>query len=367
MITILPKKITSFFVLSFCCLLLGCNNVAPEKMTDGSFDAFGKRQIKMHPNIKKTRRPLPDWFRPFFSPHQHDSCNYTEFYFDDFEIQILPASELPYESNDSTMVERQAYDDDSVPIIKFHRIYRYHPVYIAEYTLDLIDVYTTTKDTACIPVIMRNLNKLVTLGVQADSSLFYPYDFDFRMHYDYQDMMLAPWYSGMAQGLVLSLFCRVYEFTGREEYLTYSKKIFNSYLRLKGDGFQPWVSCVDANGNLWLEEYPKDVPCFTLNGMIFAIYGIYDYYRLTHDETAERYLKGSITTIKKNVERFRNENDITYYCIKHEIKAPEYQDLHINQLLMLEKMTNDSYFGDVAKAMRTDIDNYNIEKSKAIR
>ncbi len=263
------------------------------------------------------------------------------------------------------LVERQAYDDDSVPIIKFHRIYRYHPVYIAEYTLDLIDVYTTTKDTACIPVIMHNLNKLVTLGVQVDSSLFYPYDFDFRMHYDYRDMMFAPWYSGMAQGLVLSLFCRVYEFTGRQEFLDYSKKIFNSYLRLKGDGFQPWVSCVDQHGNLWLEEYPKDIPCFTLNGMIFAIYGIYDYYRITKDETAERYLKGSITTIKKNVERFRNENDITYYCVKHEIKAPEYQDLHINQLLMLEKMTNDSYFGEVAKAMRTDINNYNLEKSKA--
>jgi len=297
--------------------------------------------------------------RTFLDPHQHDSCNFTEFVYDEFEIQNIPYNQLPYITGLKEVVQRSAYDEDSIPIIKFHNEFRYHPVYIAEYALDLLDVFYTTKDSNYLNEATKNANKLASLGIAEDSSLYLPYDFGFRMHYDYYDSMVPPWYSAMAQGLGITLFCRMYELTGDTSFLQNSHKLFNSLIPLKGNGKKIWFSCVDKNGNLWLEEYPTDVPCFTLNGMIFAIYGLYDYYRITQDELAATMIKASITTIKNNVERFRNDDDITYYCIKHEIKAPEYQPIHIRQMKMLEKISLDPFFGKEAELMERDIDAYN--------
>ena len=47
----------------------------------------------------------------------------------------------------------------------------------------------------------------------------------------------------------------------------------------------PWISGIDGDNYLWLEEYPdSDQPNKTLNGKIFAIYGLYDFYQLTGNQ-----------------------------------------------------------------------------------
>ena len=37
-----------------------------------------------------------------------------------------------------------------------------------------------------------------------------------------------------------------------------------------------------------LEEYPGSPPDHTLNGFIFALYGVYDYYVITRSDAASR-------------------------------------------------------------------------------
>ena len=37
----------------------------------------------------------------------------------------------------------------------------------------------------------------------------------------------------------------------------------------------------DEHGNIWLEEYPTIPTSHVLNGFIYAIFGIYDLYRVT--------------------------------------------------------------------------------------
>ena len=78
--------------------------------------------------------------------------------------------------------------------------------------------------------------------------------------------------------------------------------------------------------------------------MIFAIYGLYDYYRISKLLEVEQFLKGAITTIKVNAKKYRNENEASMYCLKHKLKHAGYHITVTNQLKMLFKITGDSYF-----------------------
>ncbi len=292
-----------------------------------------------------------------FDPNTWDSCNSTTYKTGDFLIKKLNYDDLPYVQHKSTLNKKQFYDSDSVPLHQYQGRFNYHPVFIIQYALDMLDVYVTTQDSFYLTHLEKITDKLLGTSLQIDSAIFFPYSFDFPLHDCDEETMMAPWYSGMAQGQALSLFCRMYEFTNDEKYLNIGHKIFHSFNRLKGDKAYPWVSCVDKNGNLWLEEYPRDLPCFTLNGMIFSIYGIYDYYRVYPNETAEKILKAAITTIKDNIQKYRNENDVSWYCQKHHNfhgQNPTYHKIHIEQLNTLFKITGDSYFKDMASKFEQD-------------
>tara|TARA_B110000977_G_scaffold7165_1_gene9894 strand:- start:137 stop:1153 length:1017 start_codon:yes stop_codon:yes gene_type:complete len=292
-----------------------------------------------------------------FDPVTWDSCNYTSFTSQEFSINILDRQELPYVRNSTNIWKKDNYDANSVPLHTFKGKKNYHPVYIAQSALNIVDVYVNTKDSSHLKKLENIADKLIGMALEVDSALFFTYTFDFQLHDCEEETMLAPWYSAMAQGQILSFFCRVYEATNDARYLQASRKIFNSFTRLKGEGHEPWVSCVDKNGNLWLEEYPRDLPCFTLNGKVFAIYGVYDFYRISNDKYAKEILNAAITTLKVNIHKFRDKNEVSWYCLKHNNyhgKNKKYHKIHVDQLRMLYKISGDIYFEQMADKFQSD-------------
>lgn len=292
-----------------------------------------------------------------FDPETWDSCNYTKFVYDEFDIKILDYDELPYITKSKSINKRTVLDDNQVPMRAKHGKMNYHPVLIAQYAIRLVDAYSVKKDKALLKQFENITKKSIGCAMEKDSTMFFTYMFDFPLHGCEEETMLAPWYSGMAQGQFLSAYIRMYEQTNDPAYLSISKEILRSYTLLKGDGHDPWMSCVDKNGNLWFEEYPRDLPSFTLNGMIFAIYGLYDFYRITKDEEALKLLNASLTTIKVNIHKFRNVEDVSWYCLKHHNyngKNPSYHKVHIDQLNMLFKMTGDAFFKTMADTFFND-------------
>lgn len=294
-----------------------------------------------------------------FDPQIWDSCNYTIFILDTFLLPVIEDSQLPYLLGRKKEKVYSNIGSDGVPIHFYSdgNKLNYHPVFLAQVGLSMMDVYNTTKNAESLGNAYKVYNKLVDIGLKLDSSIFFPYTFNFPLHGCDEETMMPPWYSGMAQGQALSFFCRLYKATGDSNILEQCEKTFNSFTRLKGQGFDPWVSCVDKDGYLWLEEYPLDLPCFTLNGMIFAIYGIYDYHRITKSDLALKYLYASITTIKDNILRFRCEDDVSYYCLKHNNyrgRNPDYHKVHIKELRKLSEISGDDYFSEVADIFSKD-------------
>jgi len=183
---------------------------------------------------------------------------------------------------------------------------------------------------------------------------FFPYSIDYQNHPNHFHYHYAPWYSGMAQGQILSVFARLYEITHTKKYLLICNEIFHSLTLLKGKQYSPWVMCVDQNKYLWIEEYPSEKPCFTLNGMIFGIYGVYDYYRITKNQEAKKILQASLTTVKHNLHKYRNKNEASYYCQVDQLKIIQYHDIVVGQLFQLYKITKDPFFHQQAELFESD-------------
>jgi hypothetical protein len=319
------------------------------------------------------------------------TCTNRDYKKYDGEILEVGFSELPYIDGVRVPRRRALHDDNNVSLHQYRGRLNYHPVLIAQDALSLLDAYNTTKTTkylnsskltpgSLLSKVASNStkttnylisaealsDKLLDMSLPVRSSLFFPYTFNFPLHGYQEEAMLAPWYSGMAQGQILSLFVRLYIITKEDHYLDLSRKIVKSFDLVHSDNSDnAWVSCVDENGYLWLEEYPSNPASYTLNGMIFAIYGLYDYYRITKDTSSEDLLRGAIATIKENIYRFRTENGISHYCIRHpRVMSIGYHKIHIGQLKMLHEMTGDGSFLKAAIEFTNDTNEDEGEKVK---
>ncbi len=294
------------------------------------------------------------------------SINDTTLHFKihNFTIKILPYLDLAYSKEQKTFPNVKITDGEGIPLNLYRGKLFYHPVALSSYAFKVLNVFYTTKDTSLLLFTEKIAKKLVDYSMSLDTCLYYPYNTDFYLHgkEDKSNTMRAPWYSSMAQGQVLSLFSRLYEFTGDSIYITYSRKTFNSLTKIKNimkDSLSPWFAIIDSAGYLWFEEYPQLPPNHTLNGMIFTLFGIYDYYRITKDSTALKFLRGGLTTIKHYLPLFRNEGDYSYYCLTHKVKSKSYHYVHISQLKELYKITGDKYFLQMAQLFEKDAENKN--------
>ena len=286
--------------------------------------------------------------------YQTDSCMGTNWVHDDFTILPLTGIDHPYILGYSIPPSGYTLDDQGVPLFEYEGENYYHPVYMSQFGFKQLDWFRSTGDSAYFFRAVSTASRLKQMAVSKDSSVLFPNPFDFNVHSLNHELMEAPWLSAMTQGQALSLFCWLHDLTGDSNYMIWAEKIYNSYYRLKGSGHSDWVSCVDDNANIWMEEYPSDTPSFTLNGKIFAIIGLYDYYIATGDQEAKNILMAGITTIKNNVHRFRQENAPSLYCIKHQKSYTGYHQTHINLLRTLHAMTQDPYFEEMAITFEDD-------------
>lgn len=108
----------------------------------------------------------------------------------------------------------------------------------------------------------------------------------------------------------------------------------------------PFVSWVDADNHLWLEEYaqlPLAKSDRTFNGHIFATFGVWDYYRISKDPRAAKIFAGALENVRYHVNRgWRNPLWISRYCMTHAQLDSKYHGVHVVQLRTLNAITGSS-------------------------
>ncbi|MGX7826306.1 D-glucuronyl C5-epimerase family protein [Actinokineospora sp. 24-640] len=271
----------------------------------------------------------------------------------------LTGTGLPYNSPTLYGWDRGVpRDSTGVRMFAVGNVLHNHPVAQAQDGLMALSDHRLTGEARYLQRARLNAQRLIDKRVLSDGAWYYPYPFDFAVHGLGGFVLRAPWFSAMAQGQALSLHTRLYQLTGEQRWRDAADAGFASFRNAPVQGLPSTVN-VDSAGYLWLEEYPRWPTTSsdrTLNGHVFATFGLYDYHRLTGDPVARDLWNGSLAHTRHYlVNGFRAPNYASRYCLVHPTVQPaSYHEIHWSQMLTLHASTGDALWSRYADLLRAD-------------
>lgn len=229
---------------------------------------------------------------------------------------------------------------------------QYNPTSICHYALGNHELYLRTGEEKHLQAFLRQADWLLENGVRQGAMLLWLFDFD----NPYDERIKAPWKSAMVQGEAISVLLRAYQLTGQERYFTAAGQSLKSFYFTIEEG-----GVVYRKGDfVFLEESVFEPPNHILNGGIFAMLGLYDYYRVTADKDALSLFNEVTSSLSANLHRF----DFGFWSKYELMYGPEYghhlpllatigyQFTHIGLVTILYEITGDKRFDEYAKKWR---------------
>jgi len=239
------------------------------------------------------------------------------------------------------------FDANGIPMLDYRGAIglQYNPIAIAQWGLANYNRFMGTRAEALWLKLHMAADWLFqNLERNANGFSVWHHHFD----WEYRERLKAPWYSGLAQGQGVSLLLRVNALTAEEKYLSAAKRAFVPLTRLIKEG---GVLFEDAENNLWIEEYLVDPPTHILNGFIWALWGVFDFWLARGDSTAKQIFDRGVKTLLLNLDRY----DTGYWSLYEQsgtrlkmLASPFYHRLHIVQLRVMAKLTGEARFEEVA-------------------
>jgi len=239
------------------------------------------------------------------------------------------------------------YDANGIPMLDYHGQIglQYNPIAIAQFGLGNYNLYAQLGDAERRRKFLAASDWLRDhLEQNAQGVWVWMHKFD----WEYRDTLKAPWYSGLAQGQGISLLLRAHRDTMNVSYMDAATRAFESFSRdVKNGG----VMFTDENGDPWIEEYLVDPPTHILNGFLWAAWGVHDFWLATSDARAKELFARATETLLRNLDRY----DLGFWSLYEQsgtllkmVASPFYHRLHIVQLRIMQQMTGEQKFGQVA-------------------
>lgn len=244
------------------------------------------------------------------------------------------------------------FDAAGIPQLDYHgRIgVQYNPIAIAQYGLGNYNRFRQTGDAERRKKCLAAADWLVANLVPNPRGVpVWNHHFD----WEYRTRLVAPWYSGLAQGQGISLLVRAHRETGEARYLEAARRAFVACRTPVGEG---GVLFVDADGLPWIEEYIVSPPTHILNGFIWALWGVYDLHLATREPDAATLHARGVETLEKNLPRY----DAGFWSLYEQsgtrmrmLASAFYHALHIVQLRVMHRLTGTAVFLETAERWET--------------
>ena len=221
---------------------------------------------------------------------------------------------------------------------------QYFPITIAQYALGNYELLLDTSDESYKEAFFAQVGWLMENAriTTSDTAVW-------EMHYNFLPYrnISVPWISGMAQGQIASVLLRAYQLTGDDGYRDTAEKALRTFHYSIPDGGVAWS---DEEGFTFYEEFPTEPPCHVLNGHIWAMFGLYDYYRVTGSQDVLGLFDGGVSTLKKYLHSY----DIGFWSRYDLLGRPgyariRYQHIHVEQLKVLYEITREDVFNEYAQ------------------
>ncbi|MBI4946958.1 MAG: hypothetical protein HY840_11235 [Bacteroidetes bacterium] len=216
---------------------------------------------------------------------------------------------------------------------------QYNPTIISNYALQYYTPFDQSKNSETEKYFYNCAQWLINNLTYTDDYALYI----FNWQAPFYPQLQTPWTSGIASGSALKVFVYAYKNSHSEKYLEVSKRILKGfYVPIEQGGF----SCQTDSG-WWFEEYAdKNAKGpHVLNGHVSALLGIYDFYRITKNDSAFFLFQQGIKALKHSVHLYdQGENNWSYYDIYKKPADKKYQRTIVKQMKQLYAITGDSTF-----------------------
>lgn len=234
------------------------------------------------------------------------------------------------------------FDADGYPIYPAQGGYHIHPTQIVQIALQKFSAYLRTGDTELLAICRKYADYIVKIIKirEYEGRKYGLVSIDF---FDkYFPFLGNSWICGLLQGQILSLMLRMHQTTGDEAYKDAADLVYASYFvpdEIGGFRFS-------KGDDLFFEECVSSPATHILNGHVYAVWGLFDYWRVYGREDTAQMLRLSINTLKRHLERFTlSGTDWTYYDDPDTgwrgLVTPFYQHLHPSLLRVVAKMSDD--------------------------
>lgn len=270
----------------------------------------------------------------------------------------LPPYYISFTSKDAKVIGCYSLDKHDIPMVNFKPHGNvYFPGTISQYALAYHEFYVKNGEEKDLNYFLKLADWFVNNLEDTPHGLK-----GWLHHFDKKEVNLkSPWISCLSQGRGLSVLSRAYDITQEKIYLQtaqLAKDIL--FLPIEKGGVQSF----DEYGRLYLEEYPNNNPAHVLNGFIFGIFGIYDYWTITGEPSAKVLFDNTIETLKNTLHLYD-----TGFWTKYDQKSNTlvnnfyHNFLHIKPLRALYNLSNERVF--IEYSIKWDKYNYSkIAKTK---
>ncbi|MGQ9560695.1 MAG: D-glucuronyl C5-epimerase family protein [Candidatus Oleimicrobiaceae bacterium] len=154
----------------------------------------------------------------------------------------------------------------------------------------------------------------------------------------------APWISAMAQGEAISLLLRIWLLEKDDELVWVARRAFAAFcLPVEQGG----VLSSFPDGAPVFEEFPTVPAPHVLNGHIFALLGVHDFWRATGDPHAGDLFAQATRGLQDNLARY----DVGWWTLydlhpTHRLASRMYHRIHVQLIGVLYRLTGESSFRD---------------------
>lgn len=241
------------------------------------------------------------------------------------------------------------FDTDGIPMIKYDQDYHYNPVFIAQYALSMYGKHLQGENT--IKAFKAAVERLLLMQDKV-GAFRYPFAFEYYLT---GEVYKPGWVSGMAQGQALSVLARAYHLTKDRKYLKAGNAALK-FLLIPVEKGGVMSTLKDLHPSLkhyiTFEEYRSKPSSYTLNGFMFTLLGLYDWWQINPKEIvgshklAKQYFERGINTLK-HILPYYDIGGFTAYDLGHIIYKVEpnigihYHMVHIYLLHALHSITDD--------------------------
>ncbi len=299
-----------------------------------------------------------NYFKRIFRVYFSKQPSYLSFWHETPAVSegIAPNEFGPYYM---TFADKANYDgpQDADGVILFDYFFdigrQYNPLAVAQYGLGHFNKYLKLKSDPSTALRASEHFRIAKIQAEWLVKNLEPNDFGvpvwkhkFRWHYKHY--LPAGWFSGHSQGTGISLLGRLYQETNDSRYLEAAKQAF---IALKTPISHGGVQ-MNIGNDTWLEEYLVEPPTHILNGFLWGLWGVWDYYLLVNDPEAKKLWDDCVKTLDQNLHKFDfgfwSKYDLSEQFLPM-IASPFYHKLHIVQLRVMHILTKGEIFNRYAQ------------------